>query len=153
MSTKKKSDAVKFLENLSGGALTFGTLLESIREGEEISQVAFAKKLKISKAHLCDLEKGRRLPSPSRAAKFAKILGYSPERFVKVTLLAPQRLEAFCKQLERRSIMWMCVRLRKFFFIQQLKLEPRRRIELPTPALRIRLRLFAKSIKIITFFN
>ena len=86
MGTKKKSDAVKYLESLSGGPLTFGAMLAAIRDGEEISQVDFAKRLKISKAHLCDLEKGRRLPSPARAAKFAKILGYSPERFVKVTL-------------------------------------------------------------------
>jgi len=85
MITKKKSDAVKFLENLAGGPITFGGLLEAIRLCEESSQIEFAKRLNISKAHLCDIEKGRRHVSAARAAKFAKILGYSPERFVKLS--------------------------------------------------------------------
>jgi transcriptional regulator with XRE-family HTH domain len=80
----KKSDAIRFLEGITGGPLTFGKLLEAIRLGEEVSQVQFAKKLGISKAHLCDLEKGRRSVSPGRAAKFAKALAHSPERFVKL---------------------------------------------------------------------
>jgi len=87
MSTKsKKSDAIKFLESLTDGPLTFARLLEAIRLGEEMSQVAFAKKLKISRAHLCDIEKARRYVSPERAAKFAKILKYSEERFIKLAL-------------------------------------------------------------------
>ena len=85
MTTKnKKSDAVRFLEGITGGAVTFGRLLEAIRLGEEISQVQFARRLAISKAHLCDIEKGRRSVTPGRAAKFAGLLGYSPERFVKL---------------------------------------------------------------------
>ena len=86
MSTKKKSDALKFLESVTGGPVTLGGLLEAIRLGEEMSQVGFAKKLGISRAHLCDLEKGRRTLSAARAAKFAKTLGYSAERFVKLAL-------------------------------------------------------------------
>ena len=87
MSTKgQKSDAVKYLEAMSGGPLTFARLLESIRLGEGMSQVSFAKKLHISKAHLCDIEKGRRFVSPERAAKFANILGYSKKRFIKLAL-------------------------------------------------------------------
>lgn len=87
MTTKrKKSDAVKFLEKISGGPLTLGQLLESIRLGDEISQVKFAEKLDISKSHLCDIEKGRKPVSASRAADFAKILGYSPEQFVRLAL-------------------------------------------------------------------
>ena len=86
MTIKPKSEAIKFLEKLIGGTPTFGDLLEAIRLGDEISLVNFAKKLQISKAHLCDIEKGRRSVSPARAAKFAKILGYSPERFVKVSI-------------------------------------------------------------------
>jgi len=83
---KGKSDALRFLEEISGGPLTFGRLLEAIRLGEEISQVTFAKKMRISRAHLCDIEKGRRYVTPERAAKFAKILGYSEERFIKLSL-------------------------------------------------------------------
>lgn len=83
---KTKSETLKFLEGLSGGPLTFGKLLEAVRLGENMSQVTFAKKLRISRAHLCDIEKGRRFVSPERAAKFAKILGYSEKRFIKLSL-------------------------------------------------------------------
>lgn len=87
MTTKrKKSDAVKFLENLSGGPLNLGEFIESIRLGEEFSQIKFAEKLEISKSHLCDIEKGRKPVSAARAAEFAKKLGYSPEQFVRLAL-------------------------------------------------------------------
>lgn len=86
MSTKKKSNAVKFLEKYSGGELTIGSLLESIRLGDEITQSAFAKTLKISRSHLCDIEKGRKFLSVSRAAEFADLLGYSKEQFVRLSL-------------------------------------------------------------------
>jgi len=58
--TIKKSSAVKILEKIRGGPLTFGRMIESIRKADEISQVELAKKMQISKAHLCDIEKGRR---------------------------------------------------------------------------------------------
>ena len=83
---KKKSDAVKFLENLSGGPLSLGEFMESIRLGEDLSQTKFAEKLELSKSHLCDIEKGRKPVSAARAAEFAKTLGYSPEQFVRLAL-------------------------------------------------------------------
>ena len=83
---KKKSDAAQFLEKLTGGELTFGRLLYSIRMGDEISQVDFAKKLGVSKAQLCDIEKDRRVVSPLRAITWAKKLGYSPEQFLELAL-------------------------------------------------------------------
>ena len=52
MTIKKKSDAVKFLEKIAGGPLTIASLLESIRMSDDVSQSAFAKKLKISKSPL-----------------------------------------------------------------------------------------------------
>ncbi len=85
MITKKKSDAMKFLESLVG-ELTFGGLIEAMRRAEEMSQVEFAKKLGISKQHLCDIEKGRKFVSPERAARFAKILGHSEQSFVALAL-------------------------------------------------------------------
>jgi transcriptional regulator with XRE-family HTH domain len=60
--------------------------LESIRLGEEISQGAFAKRLGVSSSHLCDIEKGRKVIGPERAARFAAILGRSPEQFVRLSL-------------------------------------------------------------------
>ena len=85
MITKNKSDAMKFLESLVG-ELTFGGLIEAMRRAEEMSQVEFAKKLGISKQHLCDIEKGRKFVSPERAARFAKILGHSEQSFVALAL-------------------------------------------------------------------
>jgi transcriptional regulator with XRE-family HTH domain len=89
MSTRsKKSDAVQFLEKISGGPLTFGKMLRSIRLGEELSQSDFAEQLGVSKAHLCDIEKGRRIVGPARAWAWGKKLGYSPEQFVELAIEA-----------------------------------------------------------------
>ena len=89
MSTKtKKSNAIRFLEGITGSPVTFGKLLEAIRLGEEMTQPEFAKLLRLSKSHLNDIEKGRKAVSPERAARFAKILGYSEERFVALSLQA-----------------------------------------------------------------
>jgi len=88
MSTKKttKSDAVRILEKLTGGALTLGRLLQSIRTGEDVTLAVFAKRLKVSRQNLCDIEKGRKLVSPERAARFAHTLGYSEAQFVALAL-------------------------------------------------------------------
>ena len=82
----RKSDALRFLEGVTGGPVTFGKLLEAIRQGEEKTQPEFAKRLRLSKSHLNDIEKGRKAVSPERAARFAKSLGYSQERFVALAL-------------------------------------------------------------------
>lgn len=68
------------------GPMTVGLFLKAIREGDDISQVDFAKKLKISRANLCDLEKGRKLVSPERAAKFARILKVPESALVRLAL-------------------------------------------------------------------
>jgi len=82
----KKSTTRKFLENLTGGPVTLGKLIEAIRLGEELSQCEFAKRLKISRSHLNDIEKGNKAVSPERAARFARALGHSEERFVELAL-------------------------------------------------------------------
>lgn len=56
------------------GKLTFAEALESYRRGEGWSQTEFAARLRISTSSLCDLEKGRRIPSPKRATYIAKKL-------------------------------------------------------------------------------
>ena len=83
---KKKSDAVKFLEELSGGPLSLGQLIESMRQAENMPQTKFAEKLGISKSHLCDIEKGRKAVSAAKAAEFAKTLGFSNHQFVRLAL-------------------------------------------------------------------
>ena len=62
------------------GVLTFAGLLESYRLSDEKSQKDFAKFLGISQQSLCDLEKGRKIPSADRAARIAKKL-HEPEDF------------------------------------------------------------------------
>jgi hypothetical protein len=42
--------------------------------------------VEISRAHLCDIENGRKGLSPSRAAVFAQKLGYSETLFVELAL-------------------------------------------------------------------
>ncbi len=86
MSTRKRSDTMRYLEEIAGRPLTLGALLESIRVGEAMSQAAFAKQLGISASHLCDIERGRKVVSPERAARFAKVLGRSQQQFVRLAL-------------------------------------------------------------------
>ena len=82
----KKSEAMKIMEELTGGPLTFGEMLNSIRLCDEYSQIEFARLLGISKSHLCDVEKGRKSVSPGRAVRWAKILGYPQRQFVRLSL-------------------------------------------------------------------
>jgi transcriptional regulator with XRE-family HTH domain len=84
--TRKKRDAVRFLEKLSGGPLTLGKALRAIREGEGMSLATFAKQLDVSRQNLCDIEQGRRSVSPARAAHWATILAYSETQFVRLAL-------------------------------------------------------------------
>jgi transcriptional regulator with XRE-family HTH domain len=88
MTKKQKSDAVRALERAAGGPLSFGRMLQAVRLGEEAKLDAFARKLGVTRANLCDVEKGRRGVSVERAAQWAKILGYHPVRFVQLALQA-----------------------------------------------------------------
>lgn len=85
-SKRPKSAAIRFFEEMNNGSMTFGQMLSSIRKSEEESQTDFAKKLGVSKAHLCDIEKGRRTVSPARAFAWGSKLGYSPELFVELAI-------------------------------------------------------------------
>ncbi len=86
MTTSAQSSAMRFLDSVSGGPLTLGDPLLSIRLGEEASQSAFARQLGISRSHLCDIEKGRKAVSLRRAAQFARTLGYSEAQFARLSL-------------------------------------------------------------------
>ena len=91
MSTKTKIpkgyvEAENFLNKLRKEPLTFGTMIHSLRECDEISQAELARKVRISRANLCDIEKERRTVSPAMAAKFARVMGYSVNQFVALAL-------------------------------------------------------------------
>ena len=81
--TKKTLEKIK---KIAGSKLTLGKLLLSIRQADEISQVEFSHKLGISKQQLCDIEHDRKIISPRLASNYAKILGYSEEQFIRLTL-------------------------------------------------------------------
>lgn len=85
MSTKKKWYTIEDLEKKIG-PLTFGDVLESFRLCDEMSQKDFAKKMGISPANLCDLEKGRKIPSPKRAKMLAKRLGLPDLMLIQIAL-------------------------------------------------------------------
>lgn len=77
MSTKKWH-GVEDLEQRFG-VMSVALFLKAFRESEGLSQTEYAKKLGLSRANLCDLEKGRKQISPERAAKIAKKIGV-PEK-------------------------------------------------------------------------
>jgi len=78
-------DAMELFESLHG-PMTLGRMLWSLRACDEISQSEFARRLGVSRSHLCDVEKGRKVVSPERAAAWAKILGFPATVFVKLAL-------------------------------------------------------------------
>lgn len=88
MNTNHNIDAMTYLDQLSGGPLTLGKLIHSIRMCDEISQIEFANKLGISRQHLCDIEHDRKIVSPKLAAQYATILGQSVSQFIRLALQA-----------------------------------------------------------------
>lgn len=81
-----KSNAMAFLEEMSGGPLTFAKVLRSIRDGEAKTQAEFAETLGISKQHLSHIENGRKAVSAERAARWAGLLGQSEAQLVRLAL-------------------------------------------------------------------
>ena len=86
MSTaRKSSDAMRFLEKLTGGPLTLARALRAIRLGEEWSLAEMALKLGVSRGHVSNIEHGKPV-SPESAARYAKLLGYSEKQFIRLAL-------------------------------------------------------------------
>ncbi len=82
---KSNVEANEFLDGLIG-KLTIAKVIVATRKANELSQKAFAAKLGISKQHLCDIEKGRKVLSPARAWAWAKKLGYHPKQWAELAL-------------------------------------------------------------------
>ena len=64
--------------------LTIGKLLVGYRQGRGLSQGELAKKLGIAQGRLSEIEKDRRGPTPAMGLRFAKKLGWPPERVLQV---------------------------------------------------------------------
>lgn len=86
MITKETKESLDFIESITGSKLTFANNLLAIRQGEEMTQIEFAKKLGVTRQYLCDIEHGRRFVSPKMAVEYAEILGYSKNQFVRLCL-------------------------------------------------------------------
>jgi len=66
--------------------LTFGEQLKNLRLQQDCSLTEFARRIGISAANLCDLERGRKTPSPRRALAIAKILRIKPDGLLALTI-------------------------------------------------------------------
>lgn len=84
--SRTNQNALAKLEDLIGEPVTFGLYLKSIREGEELTQVAFSEKLGVSVQHLSNVENGRKSVSIERAEAWGKVLGYPETMFVQLAL-------------------------------------------------------------------
>lgn len=82
MSTENKISAKKAIRELTGH-ISFGDMLLSFRQAQELTQVEMAKRLGISKQDLCNIEKCRKLVSVERAVSFAETLEIPAKIFVK----------------------------------------------------------------------
>lgn len=86
------------------GRISFGRFLVAWRESEEMTQAQFARRIGLSSANLCDLEQGRRIPSPSRAKKIAKRLGIPEKSLVAMALQDSLFKEGFKYQVELKDV-------------------------------------------------
>ncbi|MEK6580263.1 MAG: helix-turn-helix transcriptional regulator [Bdellovibrionota bacterium] len=68
------------------GPLTFAMFVRVARTTLEISQAEMARKLKIARGTLCDIEKGRQAVSPKFALKIARTAGLSEDLTLTVCL-------------------------------------------------------------------
>ena len=97
MSTNIK--ALSFFEK-EMGPMTFGTFLTGARNVMNISQSELAKKLRVSRSMICDIEKGRVIVSPALAVKIARLAGF-PEKFAVKYCLQDQLRKARIKMTLR----------------------------------------------------
>jgi transcriptional regulator with XRE-family HTH domain len=85
MTTAERSYGLRDLERRLG-KMTLGTFLRSWRLSEGLSQAEFARRLGMSPANLCDVEKGRKGVSAKKAANIARRLGYSAQVLVQLAI-------------------------------------------------------------------
>src|SRR4051812_17861723 len=97
MTTKtKKSEAMKFLDDVIGHRQTFGSMMKALRLSDEASLQEYSDRLGISRQQLSDIEHGTRVVSEEKAAMFAEKLGHSEKSFIRQVIedrLAKQGLK------------------------------------------------------------
>jgi transcriptional regulator with XRE-family HTH domain len=95
MITKKKTTLIPASEALAKtiSKTTFGSLVRSMRESDEISQAELARNLGVSRQFLNAVEMGRSNVALDFAKRVAEALGYSVEPFAE-TLIQDQLRKA-----------------------------------------------------------
>lgn len=83
--TIKSKNALKATKDI-WDKMTFGSLIRSLRMSDEISQVALAKKIGVSKQFLSDVEHNRKEVGISFAKKVSSALGYSIEPLLELLI-------------------------------------------------------------------
>ena len=84
MTTKvKKSDAMKFLDEVIGHRQSFGSMLRALRLADGQTLQEYATRLGLTRQQLSDIERGVRIVSEEKASKFAKKLKHSEKSFVR----------------------------------------------------------------------
>jgi transcriptional regulator with XRE-family HTH domain len=82
---KRKTFGIKDLEKRLGH-LTVGELLHTFRMTDELSLKEFGKRIGVSVANLCDIEKGRKGVSPKKAEQIAVAIGVPPALLIRLAL-------------------------------------------------------------------
>ncbi len=86
MTTRKsKAFGSKDLEKRLG-ALNIGEFIHTWRTSEELSLKDFGKRIGMSVANLCDIEKGRKGVSPEKAEQIAKAIGVPPALLIRLAI-------------------------------------------------------------------
>ncbi len=85
MNIKNKIRAKTIIKKLIG-PISFGEMLRSYRQSQELNLVETALLLGISKQDLCNIEKGRKLVSVERAILFAESLKMPKLTFARYAL-------------------------------------------------------------------
>lgn len=101
MSTKKWHDIEDLRKKY--GPMTVGRFVKAFRMSDEISQTDFAKKLGISRANLCDIEKERKPVSLVRAAQIARVFRVSEQYLIQLALQDQLRREKLPYEVELKS--------------------------------------------------
>ena len=68
------------------GKLTVGEFLHTWRISEEMSLKDFGKRIGMSVANLCDIEKGRKGVSPEKAEQIAKAIGVPAGLLIRLSI-------------------------------------------------------------------
>lgn len=92
--------SANFLDQVVG-QLTLPKLVDAIREGEEYSKAEMAAELEVSPSYYSDFLKGEKIPSISKAAEWAEILGYHQAQFVELAI--NDKLRSLGMQLEVKA--------------------------------------------------